>query len=475
MATFDFLKKKELAEIERLNSEVSTLNSTIFTLTTQISDLKNEISKLEKYQGIVDVDNTIEGKLAELEITKNTANRHREEIEDGIRVLKKDYDNALAIYKNLRKQTDLLTESLELSEYGVYEPHFDFETSEIYKGEIGNIRDRQKAMISNNQAVKGGEQISWNGSLAKGQVMVKREKKLMMRAFNGECDSFISSVEWNNVKRMEERIYKSHEAINQVYKDQGIYITANYCDLKIDELRLAYEYKKKKFDEKEEQRQIREQMREEEKAAREIEAAIAKAEKDEEAFQKAIEKAKKDAESSQGSEHEKFLKKIIELESKLAEVEAKKERALSMAQQTKRGHVYIISNIGSFGENVYKIGMTRRLDPQDRVKELGDASVPFQFDTHAMIFSENAPALETALHKAFDKKKLNMVNYRREFFNVSLEEIEQEIKKCEISAEFIKLPEAMEYRESLAIQEKLKHFPGKEPAELVPSEFPDSL
>jgi len=251
----------------------------------------------------------------------------------------------------------------------------------------------------------------------------------MLRAFNGECDSFVASVEWNNVKRIEERLYKSFDAINSAYKEQGIYITSTYRDLKLKELWLAYEYKKKKYDEKEQQRQIREQMREEEKAAREIEAALQKAEKDEESFQSAIEKAKKDAESREGSEHEKLMKKISELELKLAEVQERKERALSMAQQTKRGHVYVISNIGSFGENVYKIGMTRRLDPQDRVRELGDASVPFQFDTHAMIFSENAPNLEASLHKAFDNKKLNMVNTRREFFAVTLDEIEKVVKK----------------------------------------------
>ncbi len=475
MALLDFLKQKEIAEINRLNKEIASLNLSIQTLENRVGGLQKDISQLEKYQKVVDVDKLIEEKLEDLELQKQNALRYREEIENETLVLKRDYTSALSVYKNLKHQTDLFSESLELSEYGVYEPHFDFETSEIYKGEIGNIRDRQKEMISNGTAIGGGDQISWNGSLAKGQAMVKREKKLMMRAFSGECDSFISSVEWNNAKRMEERIYKSHEAINQVYKEQGIYITAKYCDLKIDELRLAYEYKKKKFDEKEEQRQIREQMREEEKAAREIEAALAKAEKDEESFHKAIEKTKKEAEVSDGTEREKLMNKIIDLERKLVEVEEKKARALSMAQQTRRGHVYVISNIGSFGENIYKIGMTRRLDPQDRIRELGDASVPFQFDIHAMIYSEDAPALETLLHKAFDKKKVNMVNYRREFFSVTLDEIEDVIKHQNINAELVRLPEAMEYHESIAILEKIKHFPSMHPEDAILCEFPESI
>ena len=146
------------------------------------------------------------------------------------------------------------------------------------------------------------------------------------------------------------------------------------------------------------------------------------------------------------------------------------------AQQTKRGHVYIISNIGSFGENVFKIGLTRRLEPIDRVKELGDASVPFQFDLHAMIFSEDAPTLELALHNAFDDRKVNMINYRKEFFNVTIDEIERKLKEIDISAELIRLPEAMEYRETMAILERMRNPINKKTIEQeIKNEFPESL
>ena len=125
-----------------------------------------------------------------------------------------------------------------------------------------------------------------------------------------------------------------------------------------------------------------------------------------------------------------------------------------MAQQTKRGHVYVISNIGSFGENVYKIGMTRRLDPMDRVRELGDASVPFPFDVHAIIFSEDAPALETKLHKTFNQRRVNLINTKKEFFHVSLQEIEDVVHENNAEIEFTKLAEARDYRESMAIREQ---------------------
>jgi hypothetical protein len=170
------------------------------------------------------------------------------------------------------------------------------------------------------------------------------------------------------------------------------------------------------------------------------------------------------------------LEQITKLEQELKEAQERKERALSMAQQTKRGHVYVISNIGSFGQNVFKIGMTRRLEPTDRVKELGDASVPFQFDIHAMIFSEDAPKLENELHKAFTSHKVNMLNYRKEFFNVTIDEIEQKVKETGLDAEIIKLPEAMEYRETVAILEKLKNQAEQKTVdEMIAEEFPTSL
>ncbi|MBL0884154.1 MAG: GIY-YIG nuclease family protein, partial [Chitinophagaceae bacterium] len=229
--------------------------------------------------------------------------------------------------------------------------------------------------------------------------------------------------------------------------------------------------------EKEEMRAIQEELREEEKAKREFEQAQKEAEKEEALYQKALDKARREFESSTGAKHDELQSQIEKLEQELKEAQEKKERALSMAQQTKRGHVYIISNIGSFGENIYKIGMTRRLEPNDRVRELGDASVPFQFDIHAMIYSDEAPTLENELHKAFNNRKVNMLNYRKEFFKVTLDEIEQKVKEIGLDAEFSRVPEAMEYRETLAILEKLNSQikQAKTVEDIVAEEFPVSL
>jgi DNA repair exonuclease SbcCD ATPase subunit len=216
-------------------------------------------------------------------------------------------------------------------------------------------------------------------------------------------------------------------------------------------LRLTHEYEQRKYKDREEQRRIREQIREEERAQKEFQEAEEEAEEEETLYQRALAKAREEAARTTGEALERLTKQISGFEAKLDEARKKKERAISRAQLTKSGFVYVISNIGSFGENVYKVGMTRRLEPKDRVAELGGASVPFPFDLHAMLYSDNAPELENSLHQLFDDRRLNMVNRRREFYrDIQLEEIEGFVRSRGLSAQFIKEPEAREYRETVA-------------------------
>ena len=219
------------------------------------------------------------------------------------------------------------------------------------------------------------------------------------------------------------RIRRSWGAINNLGKSNDCTITDAYLDIKLTELFLTHEHHEKRHEEREEQRLIREQMREEERATREIEKAKTQAEKEAKQSLEALAKARAELEAASGRKQDALNAKISVLEGLLSQAEANKERAIARAQMTRSGHVYIISNVGSFGENIYKIGMTRRLDPMDRVKELGDASVPFTFDVHAMIYSEDAPGLENTLHKHFDDRRVNLVNKRKEFFKVSLDDI----------------------------------------------------
>jgi hypothetical protein len=284
--------------------------------------------------------------------------------------------------------------------------------------------------------------------------MVKLHEKLLLRAFNGECDGAIANVSWNNVIKMEERIRKSFEAINKLGDVEKVSLTPEYLKLKLDEIRLTHEYEEKRHQEREEQRRVREEQREEERARQEIEKAREEAETEEARFQKALERAREEAARATGAQLEKLTQQINSFESKLDEARQRKERAISRAELTKSGFVYIISNIGSFGESIYKIGMTRRVDPHERVLELGGASVPFPFDTHAILYSENAPDLEAALHQLFEARRLNLVNPRREFYrDVGIDEVESFVRNKGFSAQFIKQPEAREYRETLAKRE----------------------
>jgi hypothetical protein len=291
-----------------------------------------------------------------------------------------------------------------------------------------------------------------SGSEKKGEQLTKRISKLMLRAFQGESDTVIAKVKYGNVETYAERIRKSKETINKLGDTWGLSITDTYRDLILEELYLVYEYQTKLNEEREEQRRIREEMKEEDKARRELEKAQLEAEKEERRAQEALEKARKELDGKQGAELAALQERMAELQRQLDAAHASKERALSMAQQTRRGHVYIISNIGSFGEDVFKIGMTRRLEPMDRIKELGDASVPFVFDVHAIIYSDDAPNMESTLHKRFDRHRVNLVNDKREFFNVSLTEIVAEVRRIDGMAdvEFTMVAEAREYRDTIA-------------------------
>jgi hypothetical protein len=230
-------------------------------------------------------------------------------------------------------------------------------------------------------------------------------------------------------------------------------ITKSYYNSKIDELTIAFEYRLKVQEEKELQAEIRAQMREEAKLQKQIEQERQKIEKEQTHYENALAQIKRQIETASDENRAELENKLHEIENQLVDIDkAMKDIDYREANQ-RAGYVYIISNIGSFGENVYKIGMTRRLDPMERVYELGDASVPFNFDVHAMIFSDDAPKLENALHKAFENKKVNMVNQRREFFNVTLDEIKAVVKKnFDKTVEFIDLADAEQYR----ISQKMK-------------------
>ena len=263
------------------------------------------------------------------------------------------------------------------------------------------------------------------------------------------CSKVTASSGHLAAEKLAETIIATQALVKAI--DSRAEINGEMKALLMKRLEIEINYKKAKQIAKEEQRELREQQREEKKAREEAMKAQKEAEKEEAITAAAI--AKLEAELAEKSEQERlaYQEQLAALKSELALAHEKMERAKSRAQETKQGHVYIISNIGSFGKDVLKIGMTRRLEPMDRVRELGDASVPFTFDVHALIESDDAPNLESTLHRVFDTKRLNRVNRRKEFFRVSIEDIEQELKKMNIDALISRIPSADEYYQSLKI------------------------
>lgn len=360
------------------------------------------------------------------------------------------------LHKEIVQAKDQLVETNDevlMQSFGLYKPHFAFANSTEYKDELASIRTKQKELVKAGRAATGRTDWTVNGDARKGAKMIKDMQKLLLRAFNCECDDAVDHVKFNNIESAEKRINSSFTAISKLGDVCGVAITETYRVLKIKELYLAYEYQIEKQKEKEELRQLRAEERERAKLEREIAEARKKIEKEQKHYSNALKKLLQQIKSATQEELPALEEKKAELEGQLSTLDTSMKQIDYREANQKAGYVYIISNVGAFGENVYKIGMTRRLEPMDRIDELGDASVPYDFDVHAMIFSDNAPGLEAALHKAFESKKLNMINTRREFFNVTLDEIKDVVKKnFDKTVDFVDVPLAEQYRQSELIR-----------------------
>lgn len=415
-------------------------------------ELRNCRSEIQRLHSIMSPDHlkiaSLQNEIINLQAQKEQAAQSMKEVAGELQQL----------YSSLQeKKTELVEtdEKILLQEFGLYEPKYDFIHSEQYKIRLDEIRNSQKSMIKAGTAVTGNTNWTVNNSVSQGRKMVKDMQKLLLRAFNSECDSVIAKVKYNNYEASLKRLRNSRDAISKLGVIMGVSISEPYYISKVNELTLSLEYQQKKQQEKEEMKEIRARMREEAKLQKEIEEARKKAEKEKEHYENALSKIEIQIKNASDIDLPDLLKKKEEIAAHLVDVEKSINDIDYRAANQRAGYVYVISNIGSFGENIYKIGMTRRLEPMERVDELGDASVPFNFDVHAMIFSDDAPALETALHNAFSDRKLNMVNQRREFFNVSLEEIKKVVREnFDKTVEFVELPPAEQYRISLKMKQE---------------------
>lgn len=403
-----------------------------------------------------DFDKKIELSVLESRIKERT--KHDKAL-NKLDEIKRQYSSAKTEYDETNKRLEELNEKMikveeeaDMQDAGFYGPEFDLTASPEYKTKIINLQQQQKDMVKNKTACKQSDNMTYNGSLSEGKKMVRKSVKMNLWSFNTHCDSVIAKVTYRNRDLSQKKILKAFDIINS--NDVLSSISNNYLQLKLNELNTTFQYKEKLEQEKEILREQREQDREERKLQREIAIERAKIEKDETHINTEVARLQHLL-LNEKTNKQNVQKELKKLEDKLHTLNKHKEDIDFREAHSKAGYVYVISNIGAFGKNVVKIGVTRRLEPLERVNELGDASVPFKFDTHALMFSEDAYKLEKALHDRFAKQRMNQVNNRKEFFRVSLEEVKNAMVQ-EFNGESIEFrmqPDAMEFRQTL-IQSK---------------------
>lgn len=279
------------------------------------------------------------------------------------------------------------------------------------------------------------------------------QAKQIIRLFNAETSQLINKVNSKNIESMQNKIFKSYEGINKIFETDNVRIPETLLDIKLEMLDLMHKYQVKIEDEKIIRREERARLKEIEQAEKEMEKKLKELDKDIRHHNNEIKKLTMYLNNTDLQvEKELYIEKIRELDQSLKDLNSERENVEDRKDNAQSGFVYIISNIGSFGENVYKIGVTRRLEPMDRINELSSASVPFEFDVHALIFSENAFELESKLHEYFKKYKVNKVNGRKEFFKVNINEIKDKVlSEHNSTVQFIDEPKAIQYRETLRL------------------------
>ena len=278
--------------------------------------------------------------------------------------------------------------------------------------------------------------------------------KVILRCFNAECEAAINKIKYNNIDSIENKIATSFRILNQAFKPNLVSIREEFLNLKYQELYLGYEFERKKAEEKEALREQREKEREEKALQKEVENKKKKINKEITHLQKLVEELNlRLAETKDENEKNDILAQLAAANQNIKDYTDEEKELDYRLENLGAGYVYIISNIGAFGKDIFKIGVTRRLDPLERINELSSASVPFKFDVHALIFSYNAYQLETELHNKFSKNRVNKVNNRKEFFKVSIDDLEKELMNYkDLTIEFTKTPDAEEYNESLKIK-----------------------
>jgi len=367
-------------KIEDLNNEIEKLNSQII-----------ELSKFGAMNAV-----QIEQEITQLRITKTG--------------LEQELNSVSQLLLDVKKSLIETEEIAMLQEVGIYNYTTILDSSAGYAEKIKEIgAEIKKRNLADGGAIKAANEWIVNGSASEGKKVIKEFSKLMLRAYNGEVDDSIRTLKPYKLQAAIDRVNKVEASIEKLGKTMSITIEDSYHQLRISEIKLTADYLEKKEEEKEKQKEEKLRLKEEEKAQREFEREKEKLNKELMHHQSVLAKAEETGNT----------KAVDEAKTKIVEVQNGIDGVEQRSANIRTGYVYVISNIGSFGEEVMKIGLTRRLDPEERIQELSDASVPFKFDIHAIIFSTDAVSLERQLHQELETLRINKVNARKEFFKVT--------------------------------------------------------
>lgn len=445
-----------LEEREQLQAEISLLRDEVAHLKGEHAGLLATVTPLRAEVAALAAERIEAGALrAEVQQLRRQRDEMATELRSYLRI-QAEAPKMRAEYAQLSRDLIETRETIMLQEVGIYEYNHLLKDAASYKAKLVGLQAQIKDCVKADNAVRKATSWTVNGSVRDGTRMVKEFSKLMLRAYNNEADSAVHSMKPYTLESSVARLEKAKEVITKLGSIMDIQIADRYHELRVEELRLTADYLAKVAEEKERDREVRARLREEEVAKREYERERERLRKEYAHYESAV------ASLQVRGDHEAAARE----EGKLAEIQDAIDGLTRRDANLKAGHVYVISNVGAFGENMVKVGMTRRLDPMDRVRELGDASVPFRYDVHAMVFSDDAVGLEHHLHRELADHRVNLVNVRREFFRVSPSEVRAILNRLDASiVTWVDEPEALEWRQS----ETVRRQAGLADAQAVPS------
>lgn len=413
---------------------------------TENEKLRSEIDKLNEivtpeYKSLLDLDQEI-----------NNKENIKLELEEEIRNIEIEKEEIINSIKLKKKEIIELDDEILLQEYNLYKPIYNFDISGKYKEALNNIRKEQKDMIKEKTCVSYFNNWIVKEKEEENKKRIENTVKQVIMAFNAECDNLIDKVKFNNIESIEARIKKTFEILNKLNCENKIYITKGYLDLKLEELHLLYEYSCKKQEEKDEQKSIKEEIKDKEKFKKEVTDRKKELNNyinyqnnllidiNNKLLKISISKEDK---KELLNDKKKITNEILKIELELKQIEKREKRS-------KSGYIYIVSNIGAFGEDIYKIGATKRLNPKTVIDELENESIPFKFDIHAIVYTEDVISAKNEIYRELEDKRLNKVSTNQSFFKAKIKLIEKVVKThCSKEVNFIRTAEAREYRESL--------------------------